>query len=102
MSYKGNDRYDISVRTGDLDFAPTWEMVMGIKNHTMSEKEYTKYYLGILKISNRRAHNKWVDILNRDEITFVCYCKKGSKFCHRYILGKIFGRIKDVQYMGER
>jgi uncharacterized protein YeaO (DUF488 family) len=102
INYKGKDRLDITVKTGDLDFAPTWDMVMGHKNGTMTDGEYTRRYMDILRISYDKAHDKWLDILSRDEVTFVCYCKTGKLFCHRKILAYIFSRLEDVEYMGER
>jgi uncharacterized protein YeaO (DUF488 family) len=101
INYKGNDKLDVTVKTGDLDFAPTWDMVMGHKNGTMSDEEYTRRYMDILRITYNVAHEKWLDILSKDEITFVCYCKTG-RFCHRKVLAEVFGKMKNVEYMGER
>jgi uncharacterized protein YeaO (DUF488 family) len=101
VKYKGNDRLDITVRTGDLDFAPTWDMVMGHKNGTLSDEEYTERYMNILRVSFSNVHQKWVDIMEMEEITLVCYCKSG-KFCHRKILAEVFSKFKDVEYIGER
>jgi uncharacterized protein YeaO (DUF488 family) len=102
MSYKGNDRLDITVRSGDLDFAPTWDMVMGVKNGTMDKKEYIDKYMKILRTTAKTRPHKWNDLLNKDEITLVCYCKKGKKFCHRYILAKVLDKMDNVEYVGER
>ena len=36
IRYAGQDRLDVTVKSGDQTFAPTWEMVMGYKNGTIS------------------------------------------------------------------
>jgi uncharacterized protein YeaO (DUF488 family) len=101
MDYNGIDRLDITVKTGDLDFAPTWDMVIGHKNGTLSNTEYINRYLEILRTTSKTNRKKWLNIINREEVTFICYCKKG-KFCHRKILAKVFDSFDNVKYMGER
>lgn len=108
--YPGEDRFDITVRgqdpVGKL-FAPTWEMVMGTKNGTVSHDQYTAMYYELLR-------NRWKtvpgfpDTMRRlaekaktGDVTLVCFCKAGS-FCHRYILAEIFKNSFNVPYAGER
>lgn len=97
--YKGSDRLDITVKTSDGLFAPTWDIVMGYKNGILSEREYTNIYLKILKRSYKRNKDKWEEILNRDRVTFVCFCGHGQ-FCHRLILAKVFEKL-GATYRGE-
>ena len=97
--YGGGDRLDITVK-GDDDtgkiLAPTWEMVRGVKNGTMSHNEYTKRYTDILF----NVPDGYVtELLKRSSITLVCFCKPYT-FCHRY-LAAIFLDIKGGVYMGE-
>ena len=83
--YSGPDRVDITVKGQNADwkeFAPTWNMVMGVKNHTMSELEYCELYNRILlKVST----HTWDKLLQMKEATFVCFCQQQA-FCHRNIL----------------
>lgn len=83
--YPGADRVDITVKGQDTnwkEFAPTWDMVMGIKNKTMTEGEYIRRYLAIL---DRVSCATWDRLLCMPEVTFVCFCTE-HLFCHRNIL----------------
>ncbi len=83
--YGGPDRVDITVKGQDprwKAFAPTWDMVMGTKNGTVSEAEYIKRYVAIL---GRVPVDTWDALLKMHEATFVCFCGK-QNFCHRNIL----------------
>ncbi len=99
--YNGLDRLDVTVKGQDplgKSFAPTWEMVMGIKNGTMTQELYTRAYLRMLR---RVPDEKWKELESfaqrHGSITFVCFCKPGA-FCHRVILaGGVWG-----EYKGER
>jgi len=75
-------------------------MVWDHKNKIISNEEYTKQYLERMRISYMHHRGKWNEILNMDDVTFICFCKRNS-FCHRYILANIFVGLGAV-YMGER
>jgi uncharacterized protein YeaO (DUF488 family) len=83
-------------------FAPTWEMVMGVKNGTMSQEEYTRRYVAIL--SKALTENN-INVLSQkfpNSITLVCFCSKGA-FCHRVMLARVLETFKGFgQYKGER
>ncbi len=74
-------------------------MVTQVKNGLMSEKEYTDKYFALMRQSYRDHRDIWEEVLNREEVVFVCFCKSG-KFCHRYLLANIFVRL-GAKYMGE-
>jgi uncharacterized protein YeaO (DUF488 family) len=97
--YKGEDRLDITVKTGDKTFAPTWDMVMGHKNGTLSSEQYVKMYIDLLRNSYKKNRKRWEEILNREQVTFVCFCGHG-KFCHRLILADVFTKL-GATYKGE-
>ena len=106
MRYPGKDRFDITVKSGHKAFAPTWDMVMGIKNGTMTEAQYTERYRELMSESVHKYPGAWSDLLLKGEVTLVCYCPKGA-FCHRYLLVKILqyiGKLTDIEviYKGER
>lgn len=98
-SYRGEDRLDTTVKTSDGLFAPTWDIVMGIKNKKITEEEYRKQYLQLLRKSYTTKKEQWKEILAKESVTFVCFCKKGD-FCHRLILAEIFQRL-GAKYIGE-
>lgn len=84
--YSGSDRTDITVKgqhpEGKL-FAPTWDMVMGVKKGTVTEDKYVELYLDILK--NKVPVSAWNWLLSEPVRTLVCFCPKDA-FCHRNIL----------------
>lgn len=98
--YNGKDRLDITVKTGSKVFAPTWDMVMGSKSGRISEAEYERRYRELMKKSQEIYWDVWDELLSMDEVTLVCFCRKG-KFCHRILLAKILEEL-GAEYMGER
>ena len=101
--YSGNDRIDITVKGQDpigKCFAPTWKMVMASKEKRLSWDEYKQKYKNLMQKSYLQNYHIWNDILNRKEVTLVCFCKPGTS-CHRYLLADYFEKI-GAAYMGER
>jgi hypothetical protein len=101
--YDGPDRLDITVKGRDPIggvFAPTWKMVMGLKNGTLTKREYTDEYCDLMQESWKKNKHIWQKVWNMDEVTFVCFCSKDS-FCHRYILANMFVAMRTT-YGGER
>ena len=98
--YSGADRTDITVKGNEQNgrfFAPTWSMVMGVKQGKISEEDYVKLYTDILQ--NSVSVESWDWFLSVPTRTLVCFCPKDA-FCHRNILVNylthIFGdRIKN-------
>lgn len=102
-AYTGPDRVDITVKGKDLVdklFAPTWKMVMDAKQGRISTAEYSQMYRQRMLDAYRTNKKSWTDLLTRDEVTFVCFCKPGD-FCHRYLLAGYFEKL-GAQYCGER
>jgi uncharacterized protein (DUF488 family) len=98
-NYSGADRLDITVKGQDaigVIFAPTWDMVMGVKKGNITEEEYLKQYTEILYNIPKDKINH---LLQRSSITLVCFCKVGD-FCHRYFAAA-FLDIKGGNYIGE-
>jgi hypothetical protein len=93
---------DITIGSGDKVFAPTWKMVNGIKNGTMSEDEYTAKYRFMMGQSRGIHWPRWNDLLCANTVYLACYCPPGE-FCHRYILANILVEEygDDIEYMGE-
>ena len=100
INYKGEDRLDISVKTGNLIYAPTWDLVMGIKKGFIDKDKYIRSYMKMMRISYNHHRLEWNELLSKDEVTLVCYCHRNT-FCHRYILAYMLTRLGAV-YMGER
>lgn len=83
--YDGPNRIDITVKGNSKEwkpFAPTWNMVMGVKNGALSEQGYVEQYLRLI---DKVPHVTWDAILKYDYVVFICFCPKDA-FCHRNIL----------------
>ena len=104
--YSGTDRFDITVKGQDplgKLFAPTWKMVMGIKNQTMAEYDYVMEYSKILvaALTDQDVVNRVLQRFN-NEMTLVCFCPKGA-FCHRYFAAAGFAAVPHFgTYKGDR
>lgn len=98
--YSGDDRLDITVKSGRKEFAPTWDMVMGHKSDALSDEDYIVMYKQLMNQSYKNNRKVWKELLNRDSVTLVCYCAKG-KFCHRVVLAEMMAKAFGCEYVGE-
>ena len=107
---------DTTVKSGFSIFAPSWDIVLGHKNGTVSDEEYTKQYLAMLNDSWKVNRDKWLAFIAQDgRYGLACYCTKKSAprpdlehgvFCHRFMLVKTLVTLCEhrkvpVQYFGE-
>jgi hypothetical protein len=97
--YDGPDKLDITVKSGDSTFAPTWSMVTGYKSGLMSEEIYTELYKRMMYDSQRKNDAEWGLLLSSDRIVLCCYCKAGD-FCHRTLLADMLVEL-GAEYKGE-
>lgn len=77
-------------------FAPTWNMVLGLKKEKgdtrwpnikpITQAQYVEMYVDILDNISPEFWER-LQIIGQQvgEITFLCYCKDGD-FCHTYLL----------------
>lgn len=102
--YNGPDRIDITYKTEDpyfgAIFKPTKELVFAYKDGRIDETEYASLYRLLMRESYKNYEDRWLSLLTRPSITFVCFCASGD-FCHRLLLADYFTKIGAV-YMGER
>ncbi len=103
-SYRGADRIDTTVKSSDLLFAPSWDIVMGVKNQTITTQQYTDVYYQMMRKSYVERRSEWEAILNLDQVTLVCFCayfKNGQRvFCHRHLLADMLVKC-GANYAGE-
>lgn len=95
--YPGQDRLDITVKGNNVAgklYAPTWDIVMGVKNGTITEEEYTKRYYDMLCEKHNSGSKlvvsqteRFVSRIMKQDITVVCFCPANA-FCHRHLLVK--------------
>ena len=93
---------DITVKGKDplgKYFAPTWDIVMDLKNKIINEEEYTIQYHKQMVNSYKKHKDKWEELLIKDKVVLICFCGVG-KFCHRYILAEYLVKL-GATYEGE-
>lgn len=101
--YTCEDRLDITVKGKDpvgRIFAPSWKMVIGIKEGKVDWDEYSSMYHALMVDSYKENRVIWDEVLKRGKVTLVCFCKEGSQ-CHRYLLAEYFEKL-GAMYQGER
>jgi hypothetical protein len=76
---------DTTVKTGESIFAPTWEIVQGVKSGRISEAEYTEAYVTLMHQRMRQYPHQWHTAVLASEGVICCFCT-AFKFCHRYLL----------------
>lgn len=70
---------------------PTWDMVNGIKEGTLTEEEYTKKYIALLD-AREVTYEKVVEALGEDAI-LICW-EGTKKFCHRKLAARYLEQTK--------
>ena len=74
-------------------FAPTWDMVLGHKDGSWSDEQYTAAYRKRMIASWLAHREEWEAFLRQEEpVAIACYCTPG-KFCHRHLLKDIFQEL---------
>ena len=92
LKAQGIPYIDTTVKTGVKAFAPSWDMVLGVKDGSLSPADYTRRYHDMMELSFIAYPDEWQELLAHDEVTLLCYCRVGE-FCHRHLLA---GIVKDL------
>ncbi len=95
---------DSTVKTGCVEVAPTWDIVMGVKEYKaccqrgvpltptcVSIDDYKRIYKQMLMDSFVKNEVFFTNLLKEPTVVFTCYCNlktPGIKFCHRVELAK--------------
>jgi len=89
---------DATRKSGDLRLAPTWNMVMGVKDHIaahcnpeigVSIADFRRQYRDIIQQSIMDDRPFWEALVQKEKIAIACYCSLETnkiKFCHRLLL----------------
>lgn len=83
---------DITRKSGEFIFAPTWEMIRALKDGRMSAAEYTEKYEELMAHTYNLYREDWYRFFQRDKVAVACFCGAGT-FCHRYLLRNILKRV---------
>lgn len=102
---------DITVKSGDKFFAPTWAMVSDYKNSAdkvLAWQRYEPLYRELMREQYRKNPGKFMELIDQQKYPFLvlcCYCRPFEE-CHRKLLAQILvdlGASKgiSVYYKGE-
>lgn len=91
---------DTTVKSGAIQLAPTWEMVLGIKKGVLSQNDYSKQYRALLDYWWFQDPAFFDELLALPDVAFGCYCKPGV-FCHRHLLVNFLAEVTVINYLGE-
>lgn len=91
---------DSTVKSGHVQLAPTWDIVMGVKKGHITEAQYTEQYLRLLDYYWFNSPDFFEELLQIPNFAIGCYCTPG-KFCHRHILAKFLSHVSHHTIEGE-
>lgn len=100
LTDRGVTLIDTTVKSGYIQVAPTWRIVLGHKRKAVSDEEYTREYLGILDYWWFQDPLFFEQLLQIENIGLGCYCQPG-KFCHRHLLASFLSHVSHHTIEGE-
>lgn len=107
---RGIPHIDTTVKSGDVVFAPSWDIVMRHKGGTLTDQGYSDVYKEMMRRSYRDNTSRWMEVATMEEVCIMCYCPACTQdkhvFCHRYLLVTMFELNCNkhgipFEYMGE-
>lgn len=100
LKERGVPLLDTTVKTGHVQVAPRWDMVLGHKRGIISDEQYTEQYHALLDYWWFQ-HSDFFDwVLSHPVIALGCYCRPGA-FCHRHLLAAFLSTVSDRPVLGE-
>jgi uncharacterized protein YeaO (DUF488 family) len=83
---------DITVRNNkDNVFAPTWGLVMDLKNKTITWEQYESKYKELIRFRMQTRTEEFKEIAEtakNEDVYLVCFCRD-ERFCHRRLAKEI-------------
>jgi len=89
---------DITAKSASI-FAPSWLLLNGYRYGKITEAEYTKRYLALMRRLYKKSSYCFHEVADMEDVILACYCRAGE-FCHRLILKDIFVKMGG-KYIGE-
>ena len=86
VSYKGDDRVDVSANGGYFIFVPPKQLLFDYRFGKMTEKKFQKTYFEFLRNSYVNHRHAWDNLLSSSQLVFVCNCNAEGKSCHRFVI----------------
>ena len=92
--------FDITLKSGDVRFAPDAELLSQYKSGKITDQYYTQRYLTLMD-QRLKEDPKLLDVITKEPaLCLMCYCGPG-KFCHRHLLTEWLSRHIKIAYQGE-
>ena len=83
-----------------LAFAPSRDLVQGLKSRVITEEQYRDRYIQEMRVSWTQNQAAWRWLLEQSSVILVCYCGADS-FCHRKVLAELLVEHFGAYYHGE-
>jgi uncharacterized protein YeaO (DUF488 family) len=102
IDYPGPGRLDITRKSGNAAFAPSWEIILTAKRGLLPWPDYVVEYTAQMRRSYRETRAEWEALLGGQRVVLCCFCVAPAQ-CHRTILARILGETKafDAKFFGE-
>lgn len=100
ISTKDPDAFDVTRKTGNKAFAPSWEILgpmldlkrIGKTATSEQWKDYARGYFEEMRASRRSNPSLWRALLARSRVVLTCYCTNPAR-CHRTLLGRFLEKL---------
>lgn len=107
ISTKDPDAFNVTRKSGDPIFAPSWALLRtaldirrsGREQSEEEWKSYARTYLSEMQRSYATNRPAWGALLGRPRAVLTCYCTNPER-CHRKLLGLVLARLGAL-YKGE-
>jgi uncharacterized protein YeaO (DUF488 family) len=107
ISTKDPDAVDVTRKTGNPVFAPSWKILKPILAHRRigqevsneEWKEYARRYFEEMRVSSRENPVAWKELMARERVVLTCYCVEPTR-CHRTLLGRLLEKL-GAKFAGE-
>lgn len=100
LKERGVPLIDTTVKSGYVQVAPRWDMVLGHKRGQLSDAAYTDQYHELLDYWWFQDPDFFHWLLAPPVIALGCYCRPGA-FCHRHLLAAFLSTVSDRPIIGE-
>ena len=100
ISTKDPDAFNVTRKSGNGTFAPSWKLLSPMvdirkSGRTATEaewKEYARGYLEEMRASFRANPTPWKSLLARPRVVLTCYCTNAFR-CHRTLLARFLEKL---------
>ena len=100
VSYRGDDRMDVSANGGYFIFLPPRQLFFDYRFGTITESQFRKAYGEFLKNSYCYYRHAWDSMLQRKRMVLVCSCNGEDTTCHRQVVISFLKKLGAV-YRGK-